>query len=902
MVTTKRRSPVTSTSGSGARKLGTPVFSQPAPTADPSTFVVKHASDAAAYAAIDALNKQHLIKALPFPTPRGGPEPVLTLQQAIGPGNKTTVKAIQANGRIVFHSTGDCGSTRGPKTQNEVTDKMLSDFDETHPAEVPQFALLLGDIVYSFGESQYYYDQFYEPYRDYCAPILAAAGNHDGMVSPLGHEKSLQSYLRNFCADCFQVTPEAGHLSRTAQIQPGVFFTFEAPFVRILVLYSNSLEDPGVISNPDIGISQLDYLRAALKRVKAEKFLGALLFAHHHPPYVAGSRHGWSVEMQAQIDAICNEVGVWPHADLAGHAHSYQRFTRTRKDGSEVPYIVCGNGGHNVQGLARNGGQVLRAPQVIRAATATDDQVVLENYDDRNYGYMRVIVNAQQLRLEYHRRGRRNADENTRRPGHRGPENAAHRPLRRQRHRLAQSGGGRPNAAGPSDIAPPAASIESASDEVRGRQTLAGGRLRGRSAEVVLPMGAVGVGVCQADTDQITPDGHAAGRAGFQAWYGHGERLCRAATRSAAGQREAHDWRRPRIASLGRCCQHRAPRPGRGARSEATASGPPAFIALREIPAILEVGGRERPQSLRAKGVEPLVSKRFSGRFSWSGESQSCSERIQIVKMTSVVLLHGLCSTPDELMSVDKALRDAGCQVFPLCVPGYSFDPAVGAQRATKHVQWLRTVSALARQQHALGQRVVLVGISAGATLALGALLTCADAVDGVVLMSTTLQYDGWAVPAYHFLMPLALYTPLGRFWRYRERPPYGVKNPRIRRWIERELESRRISRAGAAVIGVGHLREHDRLRRLVRSTLTRLHCPPVLVLHALEDEVASPANVSLLERHLRTPSFRAVILPNSHHMITIDNDRAQVVQETLRFIATLPPSVARSQGAALTA
>ncbi len=31
-------------------------------------------------------------------------------------------------------------------------------------------------------------------------------------------------------------------------IQPGVYYTLEAPFVRLLGLYSNTLEDPGVIS------------------------------------------------------------------------------------------------------------------------------------------------------------------------------------------------------------------------------------------------------------------------------------------------------------------------------------------------------------------------------------------------------------------------------------------------------------------------------------------------------------------------------------------------------------------------------------------------------------------------------------------------------------------------------
>jgi predicted phosphodiesterase len=42
----------------------------------------------------------------------------------------------------------------------------------------------LGDVVYSFGEAAYYYDQFYDPFRNYPAPIFAVPGNHDGMVAP----------------------------------------------------------------------------------------------------------------------------------------------------------------------------------------------------------------------------------------------------------------------------------------------------------------------------------------------------------------------------------------------------------------------------------------------------------------------------------------------------------------------------------------------------------------------------------------------------------------------------------------------------------------------------------------------------------------------------------------------
>ncbi len=252
---------------------------------------------------------------------------------------------------------------------------------------------------------------------------------------------------------------------------------------------------------------------------------------------------------------------------------------------------------------------------------------------------------------------------------------------------------------------------------------------------------------------------------------------------------------------------------------------------------------------------------------------------------TTAILLHGLCSTPDELLPVNAALSKAGHGVVPLRVAGYTFDPSPAGRSTTSHAQWIHAVANAARAEQAQGRRVVLVGLSAGATLALAALLYCAEAVHGMVLMSTPLKYDGWAVPRHHVLMPLALYTPLGRFWQYRERPPYGVKNERVRRWIEREMNTRRVSSAGAAVIGVPHLREHDRLRRLVIRHLATLRCPPVLALHAQEDEVASPANVARLQATLRTTSFRSVLLPDSHHMISIDNDREAVARETVSFI-----------------
>jgi len=269
------------------------------------------------------------------------------------------------------------------------------------------------------------------------------------------------------------------------------------------------------------------------------------------------------------------------------------------------------------------------------------------------------------------------------------------------------------------------------------------------------------------------------------------------------------------------------------------------------------------------------------------------------VRRTAIVLLHGLCSTPDELLTVQSALRSSGYSVHPMAIGGYSFDAGAPLQRALPYERWLDAIEARVKALRTQHDRVLLVGISAGSSLALGAAIRCGSDVDALVLMSTTLRFDGWAIPRTRMLLPLAFYTPLGRFWQYRECAPYGVKNERVRAWIERELRHRKVSRAGSSVLGVGHLREHDRLIRHVKRNLHRVQCGSVLALHAREDEVASLGNLDILARGLRCRAFRSVVLHDSYHMISIDNDRQQVARETLAFADALAhgtgePGIAR--------
>lgn len=407
-----------------------PRFGEDGVTPDPTGFLTDHPSDRDIYAEVETLLKTQVV---PVPPSRAQPGDLYSLAAAYGPRGAEVTAAIAKAGRIVFHAIGDSGSTTDGKQyahELSVADQVTQDCNVPDVANRPAFLFHLGDVVYDFGEAQYYYDQFYAPFRNYPAPIFAIAGNHDSFVVPGTPEGSrpLDTFQRNFCAPAPMVTPEAASLHRTAMTQPGVYFTLDAPFLRIISLFSNALEDPGVISSDGgrwpIADIQLDFLNAQLARIRDEKYAGALLLAAHHPPFSYASErsasgsgtHGCSTAMLRQIDAACKAAGVYPHAVLSGHAHNYQRYTRSLELGRgaiQVPFIVCGDGGHHVNALVRaSRGAPAQEPGFGSDVSYLDQTTAvkslglrLEKYNDRGYGYLRIDATETSLGIGFHLAG-----------------------------------------------------------------------------------------------------------------------------------------------------------------------------------------------------------------------------------------------------------------------------------------------------------------------------------------------------------------------------------------------------------------------------------------------------------------------------------------------------------------
>lgn len=119
------------------------------------------------------------------------------------------------------------------------------------------------------------------------------------------------------------------------------------------------------------------------------------------------------------------------------------------------------------------------------------------------------------------------------------------------------------------------------------------------------------------------------------------------------------------------------------------------------------------------------------------------------------------------------------------------------------------------------------------------------------------------------------------------ERPPYGLKDRRIRNTVSQSMLSGDSATAGLAGNPWGALAEMLELNRAVRAELHKVTAP-CLVMHSTDDDIANiDTNARLVERLVSGP-VRLVPLENSYHLVTIDRDRKAVIRESVRFFSSL--------------
>lgn len=248
-----------------------------------------------------------------------------------------------------------------------------------------------------------------------------------------------------------------------------------------------------------------------------------------------------------------------------------------------------------------------------------------------------------------------------------------------------------------------------------------------------------------------------------------------------------------------------------------------------------------------------------------------------------VLLIHGLTGTPLEMRLLAKGLNRAGFTVYCMQLAGHCGD--VEDLLATGWREWYASVEHAADKLMQEVDCLFVGGLSMGALLALKLAADRPQQVKGVGVYGATFFYDGWSIPRLarlSFLLPLVKKLGIGRNRAFLERPPYGLRDERLREQISAAMRSGDSTIAGLLGNPWYSLAELHQLSVQVRRQLPQV-TSACLVAHASNDDIASVRNAELVMRGVNAQT-ELLLLDDSYHMITIDKQRRTLITHSARF------------------
>ena len=261
---------------------------------------------------------------------------------------------------------------------------------------------------------------------------------------------------------------------------------------------------------------------------------------------------------------------------------------------------------------------------------------------------------------------------------------------------------------------------------------------------------------------------------------------------------------------------------------------------------------------------------------------------------TGVLLVHGLCGSPTEMRFIANGLTRAGYVVRCPALAGHCGTEANLA--ATCWQDWYQSAEAALHELSEQCERIVVAGLSTGGVLGLMLAARHPEKVAGLALYSPTLWLNGRGVPWYANLFRLVTSRRLASLFRFPVPSDFGIKDKRLRTFITCALAVPGASALPFATPGVAVL-ERQRLVGAVLPEIAKIRVP-VLMLHPREDDYADLSNAAYLQKALRGP-VDLVVLEDSYHLITVDRQRNEVLERTLRFLDQMPEPCVRARAAA---
>ena len=104
-----------------------------------------------------------------------------------------------------------------------------------------------------------------------------------------------------------------------------------------------------------------------------------------------------------------------------------------------------------------------------------------------------------------------------------------------------------------------------------------------------------------------------------------------------------------------------------------------------------------------------------------------------------------------------------------------------------------------------------------------------------------------------------------------------------MRRRVAKQVLDQEITEVGSASLSAQHLYQGLRLIAFAKGNLKEINTD-LLVISSIDDDVTSPYSADLIQKEVKSALRKLIWLGNSYHIITLDNEREIVVNETVEF------------------
>lgn len=225
-----------------------------------------------------------------------------------------------------------------------------------------------------------------------------------------------------------------------------------------------------------------------------------------------------------------------------------------------------------------------------------------------------------------------------------------------------------------------------------------------------------------------------------------------------------------------------------------------------------------------------------------------------------VLVCHGFTGSPQSMRPLADRFAAEGFSVRLPRLPGHG--TTWQQMNKTRWTDWFAEVDAAYTELAATCERVFVIGLSMGGTLATLVAQTHPNDVAGLMLINPAFLMDDKRLRAVPFLQHVI--------------PSMGAISGDIKK-------------PGAVEVGYSRtplkaLRSQMRMWEQVTRDLPQI-TQPVVLFHSPQDHVVPPACSQLFLSRVSSEDVTDVALPDSYHVATLDNDAALIEDRCVEFI-----------------